>query len=192
MRCLVNSLEIIRPAERRHLDGTDCVSNLKHSISLKALAFIAVKMTAFRQSKTGDLFPDSHFLAVLIDGDVGDFGFRDAYRLTVRADALGFDGDFDRNRSAADTNRFGVKTHQITDKNRLKKNNFLHCHGDETVVSGSFDSFDSARHVNVAQNNSAENRAVRVRVARHHRNADSNVAGDLGFGIWDLGLIFHI
>ncbi len=97
MRCLVNSLEIIRPAERRHLDGTDCVSNLKYSISLKALAFIAVKITAFRQLKTGGLSPDSHVLAVLIDGDVCDFRFGHAHCvLTVRAESLGFDDDFYR------------------------------------------------------------------------------------------------
>jgi hypothetical protein len=95
------------------------------------------------------LFFYFHFFAILIDGDVDDFSFGYANGLTVAAETLCFDGDADGYGAIADFDCFGVKAHEVTDKNGFEKNDFLHRHSDKAVMSGMTNGFDTAGDVDI-------------------------------------------
>src|SRR6267142_2211375 len=55
------------------------------------------------------------------------------------------------------------------------ENHFAHGHGHKAIHAGMPVRFDSARHVDVAQDDAAENRALRISIARQHRDADCRI-----------------
>lgn len=122
------------------------------------------------------LLSDFYFFTVLIDRDVCDFGFGDPDACAVTVEAFGFDDDLDRDRRSADADGFGVKADEIADKDRFVKDDFLHSHRHETVVIGGAHRADTARNVDITQNHAAEDRAVCVRITRHHRQANRRIS----------------
>src|SRR5690606_4326232 len=128
------------------------------------------------RSSTPALFSDPYFFAFAINGDVNDLGLRNGHDLSRIAEAFGFDDHVHVDGSIPDLRRFGVKAHEIAHKNRFVKNYLLHRHGHESVVLRFSDGLDRAGNVDVTEYDAAENSAVSVRVARHHRQPNSRVA----------------
>jgi len=61
-----------------------------------------------------------------------------------------------------------VKTDEVANVNRFVKDDLFHRYGHESLVLGVPNGFDTASDVDVAQNNTAEDCTVSVRIARHH------------------------
>ncbi len=55
------------------------------------------------------------------------------------------------------------------------KDHFAHRDGDEAIHAGVPVRFDGAGHVDIAQDDAAENRALRISVARQHGDADGGI-----------------
>jgi hypothetical protein len=118
---------------------------------------------------------DRRRLPVLVDGHKYDFGLRDPDCLLALR-ARGFDIDFDCDRGPADTDGLRVETHNIADENRLMKDHPVHSHGDEVVGAACFSGLDGSGQVDVTQDNSSENGAVLVGVAREKRYSQCGIA----------------
>ncbi len=126
---------------------------------------------------------DRNRTAVIINGNVNDFGLGDASNICGVAHPLGFDNDSYGNRGPADAHQFRVKTHNIADKHRGDKNHFVHGFGDD-FLGRMFADFNGGGNIYITENHAAENRAVRIRVFRHEDDANRRV----GFGMMGFAL----
>ncbi len=129
---------------------------------------------------TSSLIPHPFFYLrlapVFVNGDVNDFGFGDADAVAGgSAVAFGFDDDADGDGSCADANGLGVEANEVADEDRFVKDDFAHGDRHEARYSRVAMSFDCARHINVAQDNAAEDRALRISIARKQSDADCRV-----------------
>src|SRR6476469_1550975 len=84
----------------------------------------------------------------------------------------------DRYRSLSHMQRPSVKAYEVTDIDWLMKYHFFHRDRDESIVLRIADGLDSTRNVDVAENDSAKDGAVCIRVARHHRQTNCCIAGN--------------
>jgi hypothetical protein len=113
---------------------------------------------------------------VLVHGHVDDFGFGDADAVAgCAAMTFGLDDDADGDGSCADADGLGVEADQVADEDGFVKDDFAHGDGDEARHARMTMSLDCARHVNVAQDNAAEDRPLRIGVAWQERDANCRV-----------------
>ena len=122
-----------------------------------------------------EVFIYSHLPSVGIHGHVDDFCLRHLDALGCAAVAFGFDDDADGDRSCADADGAGVEADEVADEDRMVKDDLAHRHRDETLDLSAAVRFDRARDVYVTQNDAAEDRALRVGVARQERDANGRV-----------------
>ena len=121
-------------------------------------------------------FVDAHLAAVGVDGDVDDLGLRHLDALGRAAVAFGFDDDADGDGGRADAQGLGVEADEVADEDRLVEDDFAHGDRHEALYRRAPVGFDRSRDVDVAENDAAEDRPLRVRVARQKRDADGGVA----------------
>ena len=101
-------------------------------------------------------------------------------------ETFGFDIDVDRYRRVANLGGCGVKADKISDKDWLVKQDLFHRDGHEALVFRVPYSFDAARNVDITQYHATKNRAVRIRITRHHRQSYRRISYWLLFHIFDL------
>ena len=111
-----------------------------------------------------------------VDGDVDDFGLGDFDALGGAAVAFGLDDDADGDGGGADTGGLGVEADEVADEDGRVEDDLSHGDRHEAFYLRAAVGLDRARDVNVAEDNAAEDRALRVRVARQQRDADGGVA----------------
>jgi hypothetical protein len=125
---------------------------------------------------------DLHLVAGGVNGDIDDFGFGDFDPFACAAVAFGFDDDVDGDRSCADAHSPSVEADEVADEDGLVEDDFAHGDGDEAFQACAAVGFDRAGDVYVAENDAAEDRALRVGVAGQERDADGGVAVRVLFG----------
>src|SRR5438105_1941204 len=124
-----------------------------------------------------DLFAfDLHLAPVGVHRHVDDLGFGDLNALARAAVALGLDDDADGDGGGADARGLGVEADEVADVDRLVERDLAHGDGDEALDACAPVGLDRAGDVNVAEDDAAEDGALRVGVARQQRDAYGRVA----------------
>ncbi len=111
---------------------------------------------------------DPNFLPIFVDRNERHLGLGHPYNLPWSAEPLGLDIHVNCDRCIADSQRIGIKAHQIADEHRLVKDDLLHRDRYKPIVPRVPDRLNTASDVDVTQNSAAKNRAVGVRIPRHH------------------------
>src|SRR5262249_12007658 len=108
---------------------------------------------------------------MLVDRHVDDFGFGHPDHLAGIVDAICFDDDPDGYRSVPNAYELRVEAHDVADKDWSYKDHFAHrlCHDSSR---SEFPNLDRGRDIDVAQDDSAKDGAVRVCILWHENYAD--------------------
>src|SRR5258705_8100724 len=100
--------------------------------------------------QTAALFPDLYLFLIFVDRDEYNLSLCDLYDDSGCAKTFGFDDDMDRYRCISDLFRFGVKAHQVTDKDWLVKDDLFHRNRDKAVVPRVPNRLDAPGDVDIA------------------------------------------
>src|SRR5437764_8013593 len=118
------------------------------------------------------LLRDLDLLTRLIYGDVDHLRLSYPGLLAGLTVAFGFHQHASSDRGFPDLHRLRIEPNQVTDEYRLVKDHFAHGDGHEAIHSRAPMRFDGAGHVDIAEDDTAEDRPLRIRVARQHRDAN--------------------
>src|SRR6266851_4992556 len=122
-------------------------------------------------------------LPVLPHIHVNDLCLRDEDFPSEVVAADRFDDHLRGDGCVADAESLGPEAHQVADEHRLVKYDLVHRYGDHELAALPA-CFDRTGLVDVREDDAAEDGAVRVRVARHHENANGGLippGGDLHY-----------
>src|SRR6266545_3356043 len=114
---------------------------------------------------------DRRRLPILTEIDVHDLRFGDQDLLIRIVVSIRLDSDFDGDGGRADPQRLAPEADQIAHEHRLMEHNLVHGHADHDARALA-PRFNRASLIDERQNHPAEDRALRVRVPRHHQHAD--------------------
>jgi len=125
---------------------------------------------------------DGHRMTAVINRDINHFRRGDIHHLGRVRRAHRFHLHLHRHGSSSDLRGARVETDHVAHEHGLMEDDLAHRHRDEFAV-GKFMSLDRARLVNVAENDAAEDGALRVGVAWEKDDADGGVTICFG-GVW--------
>src|SRR4029453_12421251 len=117
---------------------------------------------------------DGHRFPRLAYCYVNDFGMCNTHRFVWLLASHRIYGDPDGDGSCSDPEEFRVEAHQITHENRSDEFHFMHSDGRQ-VLARVLMCLHRSRLIDITEVDSAENRSLRVRFARHHYHSDGGL-----------------
>jgi len=149
------------------------------------------------ESEIEGLAPDSlritdrHRAAIVINCHVDHFGFGDSSAFLGLFDSICFYEHFDGNRSSSDAYQFGIKADNIANEHWSDKHDLVHGFGDD-LLGGMLPRFDGCGDIDIAQNDSSEDRAVSICILGHQNDSNSGIGERLAHIEDSVDLAFRL